>query len=330
MEKRQLGKTDLYVSIIGFGSWAIGGPAMAGTTPLGWGDVDDTTSMKALLRACELGINFYDTADIYGLGHSEELIGKVFGNRGDIIVATKVGYRLGRDDSIIKDFSSQHILKSCEESLRRLKRERIDLYQLHSAKVTDLQQGECIDALEQLRERGKIRYWGTSLNTFKPEPEAEYLMEKNLGWSFQLVLNIINQRSIPLLRKAAEQGYGTIVRMPLQFGLLSGKFTRDTRFPDTDHRSFRLTAEIISQSRDALESVSLLAEKYGISKSSLSLSFCASFPEVSTIIPGMKTLEQVEMNTAGIERLSQKDLRMLAELYTDKFAAIVELMEKQG
>ena len=330
IELRAFGKTDLRVSVIGFGAWGIGGPAMAGTMPIGWGDVDDAVSMKALRRSLDRGINFFDTADFYGLGHSEELIGEVFGDRSDIVVATKVGHRLNRDGSITLDYSKKHILNACEQSLRRLRRATIDYYQLHSAGVAHLQQGECVEAMELLKAQGKIRYWGISLSTFHPEPEAEFLLQHAQGDGFQVVVNIINQRAIPLMRRAHQQGYGIIARMPLQFGLLTGKFSSATRFGANDHRSFRLTPSILEHALMHLENVWPLADKYNISKTSLGLSFCASIPEVSTVIPGIKTPEQVDMNTSGILSLSEEDREWLAELYRQELHEVVEMMEQQG
>lgn len=330
MEYRAFGNTDLKVSEVGFGAWGIGGPAMAGDIPIGWGEVQDETSIKALQKAFELGINFYDTADFYGLGHSEELIGNVFGNRQDIIVASKVGHRLANDQSIFVDYSKQYILKACEDSLRRLKRDTIDYYQLHTAKKADLEKGECVEALEQLKQEGKIRYWGLSLNTYAPEPEAEYMLKNQMGSGFQLVFNVINQQALSIFERAKEQGMGIIVRMPLQFGLLTGKFSKATRFETNDHRHFRLTPEILDTSLDALEEVWPLCEKYGISKTELSMSFILSFEEVSTVIPGIKTPEQAEKNTHGIVRLSEEDRNFITSLFKSRFNKVLQQMQQHG
>ena len=173
MEYRRFGNTDLQVSEIGFGAWAIGGGAMIGTTSIGWGDADDNESVKAIHASLDAGINFFDTADIYGLGHSEELLGKTIGNRRDIIIATKVG-NVSRNEQFTTDYSKDYILTACETSLKRLNRTTIDYYQLHSARVSHLQSGDCIEAMQQLQEQGKIRYWGLSLNTFDPLPEADF------------------------------------------------------------------------------------------------------------------------------------------------------------
>ncbi len=330
MNYRKFGNTNLNVSEIGFGAWGIGGPTMAGDIPIGWGKVDDHQSMEALKIAFDRGINFYDTADFYGLGHSEELIGKTFGNRHDVIIATKVGHRLNDDGSIFLDYSKSHIIDACNKSLKRLNRESIDYYQLHSAKIGHLKDGECIEAMEQLQREGKIKYWGLSLNTFHPELEAEFLLERNLGNGFQIVFNIINQRGLEVIKKSNEMGYGIIARMPLQFGLLTGKFNKDTKFEKNDHRAFRLTPEILSKSLDYLDEVWKKAEQDNISKTSFSLSFILSFSEVSTIIPGIKTPEQAILNTSGLQSLSDDDLNYIQNLYKEKLYELVDLMERKG
>jgi aryl-alcohol dehydrogenase-like predicted oxidoreductase len=325
MNFRKFGRTELLVSEIGFGAWGIGGPAMVGETAIGWGDVDDETSIKALKKSFDLGINFYDTADFYGFGHSEELIGKVFGNRDDVIIASKVGHRV-EDKTILLDYAKEHILKSCDESLKRLKRDKIDYYQLHSAKLKHLEDGSCIEAMEELKEKGKIRYWGISLNTFNPYPEAEFLIERNLADGFQLVLNIINQRSLNLIEKSKEKEYGVIARIPLQFGLLTGKFDKSKKFSKNDHRYFRLPPEFLEELIDALNDVWPVQEKYKISKSSFALSFILSFVGVSTVIPGIKTPEQAILNTTDIIRIDEEDINHLKQLFNKNFDNLVEKM----
>ncbi len=326
MNYRQFGSTELYVSEIGFGAWGIGGAAMAGDIPIGWGETDDAVSKSALIKALDLGVNFFDTADFYGLGHSEELIGKVSKGRKDIIIATKVGHKIS-PEGIATDYSGKHIISSCEASLKRLKRNHIDFYQLHSANMNDLNNGECIEAMSKLMSQGKIRYWGISLNTFDPFPEAEYFMEHEIGHGFQLVLSIINQRSLPLLQRASEKGYGIIARMALHFGLLTGKFSEDTKFKRNDHRSFRLTEEIISALNPHLNKIWELCDYYEITKTGLALSFPLSYPEVSTVIPGIKTPEQIEMNTSKIVRLNSEDLSFLENYFLHHLDGIVDKMK---
>ena len=329
MNYRKFGKTDLLLSEIGFGAWAIGGAAKVGDTPIGWGESDDTISNKAIYSALDAGINFFDTADFYGLGHSENLLGEAVGENKEVIIATKVGHR-NIEEKVALDYSKAYIVNACEESLKRLKRDCIDYYQLHSARLSHLQNGDCIEAMETLKQQGKIRYWGLSLNTFHPGTEADYLMEKNLDVGFQLVFNIINQRAIDIIKKAAAKGYGLIARMPLQFGLLTGKFSALSTFEKDDHRNFRLSKEIIESSVALLnEKVWPLGEKEGLSQTSLALSFILSFAEISTVIPGIRTPEQVQANTENLRLLDNEDKVFLQSLATE-WEIVMQMMEKRG
>jgi len=329
MKYRKFGNTDLLVSEIGFGAWAIGGGAMIGTTSIGWGDADDNTSVNAIQKALDAGINFFDTADIYGLGHSENLLGKAIGRNKDVIVATKVG-NVARNEQFTVDYSRQYIIDACEASLKRLNREVIDFYQLHSARSKHLQDGECIAAMGWLKEQGKIRYWGLSLNTFDPAPEAEFLMNNDFGNGFQLVLNILNQKALPLLQKAGQAGYGIIARMPLQFGLLTGKFGPTSSFASNDHRNKRLTPEIIAVASQKLEPVWKLCKKYDITPAQLALSYVLSYPEVSTVIPGIRTPGHVDQNTTGLTRLDGEDVMWIERLGQTDLVPLLQLIQQQG
>lgn len=326
MKFRQFGNTDLKVSEVGFGAWAIGGGAMVGTTAIGWGDADDESSVKAIHAALDCGINFFDTADIYGLGHSEKLIGKTIGNRDGIIIATKAG-NVARNEQFTFDYSKEHIIKACEASLQRLKKEAIDYYQLHTARVTHLQNGECIEAMQLLQQQGKIRYWGLSLNTFEPMPEADFLMQHNYGNGFQLVLNLVNKKALPVLQMAAAKGFGIIARMPLQFGLLTGKFDKDFNFAANDHRNKRITSAIVSNTNETLEPVWQLCKKYNCTKTQLALSYLLSYTQVSAIIPGIRTVAHVKDNTTGLFQLSNED-KLLVE-HTDT-SGLLQMILQQG
>ena len=330
MRYRKFGSTTLEVSEIGFGAWAIGGNAVVGGTPIGWGVADDNTSVAAIRKAMDVGINFFDTADFYGLGHSEELIGKEMGKNKEMLIATKVGHR-AIEDAIRLDYSQEYIIEACEKSLRRLKRDYIDLYQLHSARLAHFENEKCIEAMELLQKQGKIRHWGLSLNTFEPNAEADYLMERNKGESFQLVFNLINQKALPLMKAAKEKGFGLIARMPLQFGLLTGKFSEEAVFAKDDHRSFRLTKEIIGKTNEILETkVWPLCKKYNTSKTGLALSFILAFEEVSTIIPGIRTPQHALDNTKDIIQLDTADVERLKGLYATEWTEVVEMMRKAG
>jgi len=330
MQYRKFGNTNLQVSEVGFGAWAIGGNAKVGNTPIGWGRADDEISKKAIAAAIEAGINFFDTADFYGLGHSENLLGEALNKNKNISIATKVGHRNINSD-ITLDYSKKYILEACEASLKRLQRETIDYYQLHSARLIHLQNGECIEAMELLKQQGKIRYWGLSLNTFYPEPEADFLMQNYLADGFQLVFNIINQRAYNLINEAGKNGYGIIARMPLQFGLLTGKFSSSTSFSTDDHRSFRLTPEVLKQTLSFLENkVWTIAEEEKLNETELALSFILSNEYISTSIPGIRTPAHVEKNTSGLKKISKKNLNYLLSLAGKELKPIMELIEKTG
>jgi aryl-alcohol dehydrogenase-like predicted oxidoreductase len=329
MQYRKFGNTELLVSEIGFGAWAIGGGAMIGTTAIGWGEADDQESVKAIHASLDAGINFFDTADIYGLGHSEGLLGKTIAKEKDIIIASKVG-NVARNEQFTTDYSKEYIISACERSLRRLKRETIDYYQLHSARLPHLEEGDCIKAMQQLQQQGKIRYWGLSLNTFDPLPEAEYLITQDLGNGFQLVLNLLNQKALPLVKTAGEKGLGIIARMPLQFGLLTGKFDNRVDFAANDHRKNRLTPDVIETSNKALEPVWALCSKYSCTKTQLAISYILSYPGISTVIPGIRTSHHAIANTSGLFQIDKEDRVMIEDFGTNEFITVMELIQKQG
>ena len=331
MEYRKFGSTDLLLSEIGFGSWAIGGTANVGGVEIGWGPSDDAVSIDAIHAALDAGINFFDTANFYGLGHSETLLGKTLGNRKDVVVGSKLGQKIGPDQKITIDYSKKHLLEACELSLKRLKRDCIDYQQLHVARVQHLENGECIEAMQLLQQQGKIRYWGISLITFDPFPEAAFCFNNNLANGFQLVFNLINQKALPIMEQAASKGYGVIARMPLQFGLLSGKIKSDSVFSADDHRSKRLVPHIIDSVLPILKhEVWPLLEKYQTTEAGLALSYILSYKEVTTVIPGIRSREHVAWNTQHLVQLEKADQQFLKQLYETHWQPIMDLMQKQG
>lgn len=331
MNYRKFGNTDLTVSEIGFGTWAIGGAAFVGNLAIGWGPSDDKVSIAAIHAAMDAGINFFDTADFYGLGHSEMLLGKTIGNRKDILIASKVGQKAGDDGKVAHDYTKDYMIKACDESLQRLQRDHIDFHHLHVARMHHLENGECIEAMQQLQKEGKIRYWGISLITFNPFPEADFFFKNNLGNGFQLVFNLINQKALPILSQAAEKGYGVIARMPLQFGLLSGNIKLGTVFSNDDHRSYRVVPSITEATLQILkEQVWPLCEKYQTTESGLALSYILSYPEISTVIPGIRTPQHVALNTEHLVKIEEADKKHLQQLYQTHWQQVMEMMEKQG
>jgi aryl-alcohol dehydrogenase-like predicted oxidoreductase len=297
---RKLGNTDITVSEIGFGAWAIGGAADAAGTPLGWGRTNDDDSLAAIRRARELGVTFFDTADSYGFGRSESLLGIVLSRRRDeVVIATKVGNVRGPDGRIRKDFARAHISHAVDGSLKRLRTDYIDLYQLHNPTLDDLRRDDLHEAMDRLQEVGKIRYWGVSVTT--PEEGIE-VIRNNWGYALQVLYNVLNQApEKELFPLAKEKGYGIIARVPLASGLLSGKFRPDTVFSGDDVRQNFLTPKRLEEVLPRVDEAKSIIGGTARSLAEGALRFTLAADAVSTVIPGAKNVRQVEMNASADE-----------------------------
>ena len=320
MQYRTLGRTGWKVSAIGLGAWAIGGPFRSKNQVLGWGQVDDSESIRAISRARDRGVNFFDTADIYGLGHSEELLGKALrGSWDGCHLATKVGRVMLSDGTFTQDFSPKRIPQACEASLRRLKKETLDLFQLHNPSLEVIQSGEIFEALDDLKAAGKICYYGVSIGT---EEEALAVLSDGRAATLQVRYNLLQQamaeRVLPL---ALERNVGIIARVPLEFGLLSGKFTPDTRFAANDHRSERYPKQVLTKEMAKVDKLRFLADGRKGKPAQAALRFVLSNPAVGTTIPGAKTPAQVEENCeAGDGQLLEpQEISRIRELYAQNF-----------
>ncbi|MDK2972509.1 MAG: hypothetical protein PWP23_2264 [Candidatus Sumerlaeota bacterium] len=307
MQYRQLGARGPRVSTIGFGAWAIGG--------MNWGPTDDAVSKRALHAALDQGVTFIDTADVYGFGHSEDLVAEVFeerGGKGDVIVATKAGndfYNTSKDDDagygpIKSNASHDYIIHAAEQSLRRLKTDCLDILQLHSQPTEMLREDGAWEALALLKEQGKIRHAGWSVQSFK-ETESAELVEKHAGLLdvLQVRYNLLEREAERVLFPTAQKhGIGVIARIPILFGFLAGKFDRNSRFGEDDHRRMNLSPEKIDGYLRQLEALEPLYAAFPDQlKVQVSLRFCITHPAVQTAIPGAKTPEQVNQNSAASE-----------------------------
>lgn len=297
MNYRALGETGLRISEVSFGSWAIGGTSESAGTAWGWGEVPETDAIAAVRRARECGVNFFDTADVYGDGRSEQMLGKAFGaDWSEVYVASKVG-NVVRDGVEGKDWSRQHIVRSCEASLQRLGKETIDLYQLHNPSEEEIGRGDWPETMEFLQKQGKIRYYGVSIDL--PE-EALAFLERGKGHTIQLPYNALRlEMEQEVLPRAAQMGIGVLARVPLYYGILAGKFTPDTTFPKDDHRSHTLPPETMRELVPRAERLRQLAgivagnsEAFG----QWSLKFVLANPAVSAVIPGARNPMQAERN----------------------------------
>jgi aryl-alcohol dehydrogenase-like predicted oxidoreductase len=295
MKYTQLGNTGLTVSEIGFGGWAIGGPVDLFGIPVGWGIVDDRESERAIHRAWDLGVNFFDTADVYGRGHSEELLGRCLQGKNSIL-ATKVG-NARKEGRPIKDFSEAHIRGQLEASLRRLKRETIDIYQLHNPPPEIWKNQETFTLLQQLKREGKIRAGGVSISTME---EGIHLIETQKVDVLQVLFNVLNQapadKLIPLAKKART---GLIARVPLASGLLTGKFQPNHQFPTNDNRQNYLTSRRLSEALERVDHLKQMVQDSSYTVQQVGLAFLLRFPVVP--IPGAKSPAHVEQNVMATE-----------------------------
>ena len=304
MKYTYLGNKGPGVSTIGFGAWAIGG--------MNWGKTDDKVSIKALNEAINQGVTFIDTADVYGFGHSEELIAQVIKERGkkNLVIATKAGndfYNASDDDddgygAIKQTYKQEYLISAAEKSLKRLNLDTLDILQLHSPDLEKLERDEPWLALEQLKKDGKIKHAGLSIQSFK-ETEQAHLLDQHhdILDCIQVRYNLLERQAEELLfPKAIEHGIGVIVRIPLLFGFLTGKFDSNSRFTEDDHRSMNLSPEKLKTYLEDLKRLQPLFDHYNDqSKTQVSLRFCISHPACHTAIPGAKTKSQVDENSSS-------------------------------
>ena len=304
MKYRKLGVNGPVVSTVGFGAWGISGRD--------WGKTDDDSSRRAIHAALDAGVTFIDTADVYGFGHSEELIRQVLDQRSDkdrIVIASKAGNNfyqfLGEDHKVTPlkhDYSVRHFEFAVEQSLKRLNLEALDILQLHSPGLNILETDEPWLALERLKKSGTIKHAGWSVQSFEETSQAHILERHHeLLDVIQVRYNLLERRAEEvLLPMALKYGTGVIVRIPLLFGLLSGKFGEKTTFGENDHRRSNLSPEKLSAYLKEFEVYKPVFGKYhDYSTAQLSLRFCISHPACHTVIPGGKTPEQVLENVVA-------------------------------
>lgn len=323
MRKRRLGRTGLEVSEIGFGCWPIGGGS--------YGPVRDEDSLVALEAAWDSGVNFFDTADTYGEGHSETLVGRFLKarSRDGIILATKVGWNFyppaGRQappDSSSKinhvghgkNFEPEYIRFACEQSLKRLGVDAVDFYQLHNPSLELIQKGDAVGVLEGLKKEGKIRFIGISVHTVA---EALAVLKDVRVHAIQVIFNILDQRMAGrFFPEARVRDVGVIVREPLASGLLSGKYSPSYEFPKEDHRR-----RWVREKREAdWQKIQLVQKTLGPGAPTLAkaaLEFALAFEAISTVIPGAKTRAQTLENVSASLRpaLAQEDVERLKGIY---------------
>lgn len=316
MEYRTLGRTGWNISAIGFGAWGIGGDA--------WGATSDKSSLAALHRALDLGVNFIDTADVYGDGHSERLIAQVRKERSEqMIVATKAGRRL--NPHVAAGFTRENLTGFVERSLRNLETEALDLLQLHCPPSEVYEMPEVFAILDDLVQQGKLRFYGVSVE--RVDEALKALSYPNVQ-SVQIIFNLFRLKPAEEVFAAARaHQVGILARVPLASGLLTGKLRADTTFSQNDHRSYNRHGEAFDQGEtfsgvaystglQAVEELRPLVP-VGATLAQLALRWILMFPEVTTAIPGAKTPVQATENVqaAQLSSLSAETMGRIQEIY---------------
>jgi len=315
MRYRELGRTGWKVSEISFGAWAIGSM---------WGKVDDNESLAALHRALDLGVNFIDTADVYGMGHSERLIARLKKERRETIyVATKAGRRLSPHNA--DGYNRQNLKHFIEDSLRNLETDCLDLVQLHCPPIEVYYRPEVFGALDDLTKEGKIRYYGVSVERVE---EALKAIEFPGVQSIQIIFNMFRTRPAELFfPEAQRRRVGILARVPLASGLLAGKMTAQTAFESDDHRNFNRHGELFDVGETfsgvdfeaGLAAVEELRELVppGATLAQLALRWILMFAAVTCAIPGAKRPSQAEDNAraADLPPLTDAQMAKAREVY---------------
>ena len=311
MRQRKFGKTGLIVSEIGMGTWELGGRE--------WGDIGEKEAVDLLRYAFEKSVTFYDTADQYGGGRAERLLGEAFSALGDrVVIATKLGYELDSDGWISQggtvpafNASPDYIRQAVEGSLTRLKKDAIDIYQFHAPPPAEAWD-EAFGTMEKLKSEGKIRFYGLCLGN--EEQALKAIAETGIS-SLMLTYNILNQEMAkPVMETAAEKGIAVVARQPLSSGLLSGQLNANTKFAENDYRKTWSREKFLADLERVEKIKSVISDK-ARSLPQAALKFILAHPVVCCVIPGMMTPAQVKdgVATSGASPLPVAILEKLRE-----------------
>jgi aryl-alcohol dehydrogenase-like predicted oxidoreductase len=320
---RELGNTGWRVSSVSFGAWAIGNA---------WGNVDAAESLRALHEAVDLGVNFFDTADVYGDGLSERLLAQLKRERvEEIIIATKAGRRL--DPHVAEGYNAKNLSGFVERSLQNLNTDSLDLLQLHCPPTDVYYWPEVFGALDDLVKAGKIKNYGVSVQRVE---EALKAIEYPNVRSVQIIFNIFRQRPAELFfAEAARRKVGILARLPLSSGMLTGKLTSNSQFEPTDHRNFNRHGESFDRGETfsgvdyetglaVVEELKAIVPE-GVTLAQFAIRWILMFEAVTCAIPGAKRPAQVAENVAAADLppLSDEVMRKVRELYEPKIRPLV-------
>jgi aryl-alcohol dehydrogenase-like predicted oxidoreductase len=300
--RRTLGRSDLQVSALGLGCWAIGGPWFWLDGQGGWGDIDDNESVRAIHRALDLGVNFFDTAANYGTGHSERILARALeGKRDQAVIATKFGFRVNEAEKRVtfrEDDHLKYVREECEASLRRLNTDMIDLYQLHVWNYDIEKVPAMVDLLESLVKGGKIRYYGWSTDSVEG---ARLFAEGEHCVAIQHDLNVVLDAP-EMIALCEELNLASVNRSPLARGALSGKYAKDAVFPQNDVRNDEWSRDhFFAPTLDQLDKIREILTSNGRTLVQGALAWIWARSEKTVPIPGFKTVAQVEENAKAME-----------------------------
>jgi aryl-alcohol dehydrogenase-like predicted oxidoreductase len=321
MRIRRFGDTDLETSEIGFGTWALGSTW--------WGDITEADGERLLGLAIDLGITFFDTGDAYAKGANEELVGRVLEPvRDRVQLSTKFGYVLGADRRDHSEgerpqcWEGDFVRRQLEASLRRLRTDHVDLYQLHNPRMEAIDSGDCFETLEALREEGKIRHYGVALGPAIGWREEGLKAIRMRGIaSVQTVYNLLEQDpGADFCAAAAEHGVGVMARVPTSSGLLDDNLTPETTFSDTDHRRHR-PREWLIEGLQKIERIRFLCEGTGRTMPQAALRFILAQPQMACVIPTITSEAELReyAGAADVPDLSAEELERLQDLYRRNF-----------
>jgi aryl-alcohol dehydrogenase-like predicted oxidoreductase len=317
MRARKLGRSNLEVSPLGLGCWAIGGPTQFQERHFGWGDIDEDEAIRAIHVALDAGITFFDTADIYGTGHSERILGRALaGRRHQVLVATKFGLTFGEYSGQMtgQDASPAYIHQACEASLRRLNTDYIDVYQFHPGEYDPAEVDPVCETLDRLVAEGKIRYYG-----WNADPDhARIFAERAHCTSTGFGMNMFDD-SPEMLAFCDVYDLAAIINGPLGQGLLTGKFDEATTFSATDlrrQRGWTFQEGSRARQRKALEQLRAILTSDGRTLAQAALGYLWARSERTIPIPGFKTMAQVSENAGALQYgpLSPEQMNAVTEV----------------
>jgi aryl-alcohol dehydrogenase-like predicted oxidoreductase len=292
MKYRRLGASGPAVSEVGLGTWSMGGDE--------WGSSDDQVSLDVLRAAVHAGVTIIDTADVYGAGHSEELLAEAVPADSDVVVVTKGGWDIYTDPPVVggarRRYDPPYLEHAVSSSLKRLNRRHLDVYLLHNPTREDLQRDRPFQTLARLRQAGLVRWVGASVGS---EADARAALEADIH-VLEVPFNLVRRWAVGVLAEAQARGVAILAREPLERGLLTGKYLLNPVFPDGDHRTGK-GSEWIEAAREPAKRIAAVAERAGCPAAQIAIAYPLSYPAVTSAVVGARTLDQLAANLEAVQ-----------------------------